>query len=616
MLVYGDRFRFEDPRAKLDGIEAAWAEAARLPPGLIRHGALVGAFVEASELAQGLADLEFEAAGEDDVTALQGAAMAVVMEAARAVAQSWSLLPLREKVAGGAGRMRGAGAEVSGRGAVEFASLPTSRIHPSSDALRAPPSPARGEGERLRALLPDAAIRAKQAEGHAFYALYPEAYFEAARTLPSATPVVGLRSIGAGLAAMAAVGAGGKAPFSLRPVGHPFRREIRASARLRARVAATPVAAWAIADEGPGLSGSSFGAAADWLEAEGVPASRIVFLPSHAGDPGPEADPAHLRRWREARRPTADFDDLTGRAHGAVPPLAHWFADRTGEPLAPLEDLSAGAWRARRFADEASWPPAHPGFERRKHLLRTDRGAWLLKFAGLGREDRSKLDRARALHRAGFGVEPVDLRHGFLAERWRDDARPLRADESVPVERLAAYLGFRAGAFPADAPGASLIELARMARVNVEDALGAKAAARLAWTDAELADLQHAVRPVQVDARLHRWEWLVAPEGRRLKTDALDHAGGHDLVGAQDLAWDLAGAAVEFDLPEHEAGRLLALCGYDTGQGRALYALLTTGYLAFQLGLWTLAGGADNGRPAALAAGYARRLERMRAPHV
>ncbi|MBC6982695.1 hypothetical protein [Caulobacter sp. 17J80-11] len=616
MLVYGDRARIEDPRAKLDGIEAAWAAAARLPPGLIRHSALVGAFVEASELAQGLADLEFEAAGEDDLTPLQGAAMAVVMEAAREVARSWN-----SKISPHWGEEPPARAAMGGSSGAPDLSLANTfgatggrraKLEPPIAASRLLP-PVGGDLGALARLLPGTVIRTKQAEGHAFYALYPEAYLEAARTLPSATRVVGLRSIGAGLAAMAAVGAGGKAPFSLRPVGHPFRREIRASARLRASVAA-PAAAWAIADEGPGLSGSSFGAAADWLEAEGVPASRIVFLPSHAGDPGPEADPAHLRRWTEARRLTADFDDLTGRAHGAVPPLAEWFADRTGEPLAPLEDLSAGAWRARWFADEASWPPAHAGLERRKYLLRTDRGAYLLKFAGLGREDRAKLDRARALHHAGCGVEPVDLRHGFLAERWRDDARPLREGETVPVESLAAYLSFRANAFPADAPGASLIELARMARVNAEEALGSRAVARLAWTDAELAELQHAARPILIDGRLHRWEWLLAPEGRLLKTDALDHAGGHDLVGAQDLAWDLAGAAVEFDLSEDDVGRLLALCGYDTGEGRALYAMLTPCYLAFQLGLWTLAADADDGRPAALAGRYAATLERRIAP--
>ena len=37
-----------------------------------------------------------------------------------------------------------------------------------------------------------------------------------------------------------------------------------------------------------------------------------------------------------------------------------------------------------------------------------------------------------------------------------------------------------------------------------------------------------------------------------MKTDALDHAFGHDLVGCQDIAWDLAGAAVEFDLDTEE----------------------------------------------------------------
>ena len=33
-----------------------------------------------------------------------------------------------------------------------------------------------------------------------------------------------------------------------------------------------------------------------------------------------------------------------------------------------------------------------------------------------------------------------------------------------------------------------------------------------------------------------------------LKTDALDHSEGHDLIGCQDIAWDVVGAATELEL--------------------------------------------------------------------
>ena len=47
-----------------------------------------------------------------------------------------------------------------------------------------------------------------------------------------------------------------------------------------------------------------------------------------------------------------------------------------------------------------------------------------------------------------------------------------------------------------------------------------------------------------------------ARDGHLLKTDALDHHAAHDLVGCQDIAWDIAGAAVELDLAPAERDRL------------------------------------------------------------
>src|SRR5690606_28749357 len=63
----------------------------------------------------------------------------------------------------------------------------------------------------LAALSPAGPVRCKPMEGHAFYCLYPEAYAEAARRsrLPPSTMVIGIRSIGMGLAAMVAAALGG-----------------------------------------------------------------------------------------------------------------------------------------------------------------------------------------------------------------------------------------------------------------------------------------------------------------------------------------------------------------------------------------------------------------------
>src|SRR5699024_7017902 len=70
-------------------------------------------------------------------------------------------------------------------------------------------------------------VTCRQPEGYTFYALYPEAYAEAARSLPAAShAVIGLRSIGTGLAAMVASRTTAPVTATLRPHGHPFRRVI------------------------------------------------------------------------------------------------------------------------------------------------------------------------------------------------------------------------------------------------------------------------------------------------------------------------------------------------------------------------------------------------------
>ena len=54
-------------------------------------------------------------------------------------------------------------------------------------------------------------------------------------------------------------------------------------------------------------------------------------------------------------------------------------------------------------------------------------------------------------------------------------------------------------------------------------------------------------------------EWIRTTSGW-IKTDALDHHNDHLLPGNQDIAWDIAGAAVEFGLrPELSRTRYLRL---------------------------------------------------------
>jgi hypothetical protein len=554
MLVFGDRERRCDPRAAIEelsrAVDAIAESGGRAAGALARHGALAGALVDASELAQGLADAACapDSDGPEARTAVGDAAMRVLAALAEALARSWDGGPIGDL------------------------------------------APVRAAVAALSAMNLPASIELRTAEGHAYYALYPEAYLEAARAAVAAEPgprrVIGIRSIGAGLAAIVARACDAPLPATVRPRGDPQRRRVTVAPELAREWAGATVA---IVDEGPGLSGSSFGAVIDAALAAGVPEARIEIYPGHTGEPGPVAPAEERARWRRLQR----------RVEPGIPARVAERAlrDLVGPLEGPIEDVSAGAWRAHRFASPEAWPPVVAYQERCKLLVRAGGARWLARFAGIGRAGEHALARTRALADAGFGPEVAGLGHGFLVERWLDDAAPLDADASADadggfprdrlVEHVGRYLCFRRDAFPADASrGASPARLLEMMRRNASLApsgaiVPAPGGALDRWRPAALATR---ARPIEVDAKLHRWEWLVHG-GRLVKTDGVDHHAGHDLIGCQDVAWDVAGAIVELALSPAEARRLVDRVGVD----RELLAFLHAAYLAFQLGRHAMA---------------------------
>jgi hypothetical protein len=576
MLVYGDIERVETVGAKRAAITDRLSQAFSMPPGIERHGALVTAFISASELVQGIVDAEFHELGFDARTKSHEAGMECLSILARAVGESW-----RSNL---------------------------TQLTPLSQTFF----------EKLQGFDPSQTIRTKQAEGYAFYALYPESYLEAARVsgLGPDTQVIGIRSIGAGLSALVAAELGAPAPFTLRPVGHPFEREVRVDPDLTKSLASSGKA-FAIVDEGPGLSGSSFGAVADWLEEAGISRHQIHFFPSHCGALGPQASDKHQARWSSAARHLVTMDDLLLRGQSSRR-IERWVESLLGPLDGPLEEISGGAWRSRRYPDEGSWPPANIQQERRKFLARTNGTAWMVKFAGLGETGAQKLRIAGQLHKAGFTPEPTGCLHGFLVERWHGELEGLdrsRISRGSLIDQVGAYLGFRARHFPAAAhQGASLEALRRMAIYNAGQALGEAMAAALEQSLADPSTLESRVHRICTDNRLHAWEWLVSG-GRLIKTDALDHSAAHDLVGHQDVSWDVAGAIIELDLPDDEASRLCQIVRQESGRpvDQALLAFVLPCYLAFQLGAHLMAAGALGEGPEAtrlrrVADHYGRRL--------
>jgi hypothetical protein len=578
MLVFEDRVYPRDPRQLLVTLNAGLRQVGAMPPGISRHANLAALLIAAGELSQGLADASFAEGGCETRSPPERAGMALLERIARALRVSWD------------------------------------------SGFRALAGPLVGVAAEFQDLVLPERITTKRAEGFAFYALYPETYLAAAGGLQQISPtrVLGIRSIGTALAAVVAEALASVGSATVRPIPVGDTRVVVASGAFTAEVAGGKNLLHAVVDEGPGWSGSSFGAAADWLEDQGVASDQIHFFPSHLGELSEWSHPRHRRRWRSAQRHTVDFAEITvQRPRRPEHNLATWFTDLVGPPEAPLLDLSQGRWRGLHYDHKADWPPSLGNLERRKFLLCAGGRRWLLKFVGLGPAAGTLVERACRLHQAGFSPEVAGYRHGFLLERWQDGARPLHAASHAPVpaEMVGHYLAFRATHFPAmPADGASLVKLWEMARFNVILGLGEHWAAALDSWQPKLAGMQSRVRPIATDNRLHSWEWLVTADGRHLKTDVVDHAASWDLVGCQDLAWDVVGAMIELDLPPPSVQCLLAVLtrsGHEVDP--ALIEFLTPCYLAFQLGLCSIAADIARSEAERLGVGAVHYRERLRA---
>jgi hypothetical protein len=559
MLVYGDHERTESPRAALADLSKEAAALTSLPPGLLRSAQAARVLIAAGELSQGLIDAFFHPRGVDAAGRVELLCGRLVHEAARVLLRSEQ-----------------GDVDLNGHGLPKLLAW------------------------LGRARLPDEIV-IKVPEGYAFYAVYPELYLQAAQALRDEAGgrvvAIGLRSIGTSLAAAVAAGAGATSPpRTLRPVGHPFGRSVSVAPSLEKKILREG-SLFAIADEGPGLSGSSFGSVADWLEDRGVAPSQIVFFPSHRGSPGPHASERHRTRWQRARRLGVDFDSLF--MSGPRPRLTAMIEAGAGAEVTGIEDISGGRWRAKLYRSPMEWPPACPHRERRKFIAMAGGRPILAKFNGLGRAGDERLERARRL--GEFIPRTIGLAHGFLLSEWLSDARPIGPGEEMDRGRLVqvvgSYIGFLARHLPAKRPGASPERLLEMARFNTGQALGPDLGAELDRFQSRISYFTRSARYVCTDNKLHLWEWLALPDGRLLKADALDHHASHDLIGAQDPAWDIAGAFVELSLIGEEQAALLEavarISPYRADRSSLLF--YTACYLAFQLGYYSMAAAIDGG---------------------
>lgn len=534
MLVYGDHQESADPRELRRALNREVAAVAGLPAGLHRHARLVGALTEAGRLLQGIADASLAEMKQDRRTEAIDEVTAFLAELGRSVCRSWD----------------SGFAEVG-----EVPPLLLTRDVPDQVTLKVP-------------------------EGFAFYAVYSEAYIEAARRLVLSAPprLIGIRSIGTSLAAVAAAALGAPDPVTVRPFGDPFDRQIAIAPGLE-RELLDGEAHYIIVDEGPGLSGSSFAAVAEWLLERGIAPERIAVLPSHGGAPGAAVTPARRDWWSTVQRQVGDFGDRWS------PLLQRWCAASLGRLDCHLHELSPGSWRNLHYGSEKDWPAVVAPWERRKFIGGIPGDRLLVKFAGLGGIGEEKLRIARALHSEGLVPQPLTLVHGFLVERWCDDGAPLASDDR-PMREVARYIGTRAKFLPAaSGSGASVEELLKMARRNISVEFGDDAASLRRWKG-RAGELERRIVRVRTDNKMDRHEWLRTVSGRLIKTDALDHHQAHDLVGCQDAAWDVAGAIIEFDLDQIERACFVDLVAQESGRriDRDLLDFYALAYCAFRLG--------------------------------
>lgn len=560
MQVFGDAMHSERASHKVEAIRELMHAARLQAPGVQRHSALAFALLEAGELLQAVSDSRFNANGQCDGPSAAPeivATTALTIALARRCAASWI------------------------SGFERCLAEPVQLL------------------DACEAMLSEESFSVKQPEGYAFYAIYPEAYFMAAARFVALTGcgvcrVVGLRSIGTSLGAMVAAAVGETHFTTLRPVGHPFRRRLSVSGRWPE---ASPEVCHAVVDEGPGLSGSSMAAVVRHLRASGCAAERIHLFPGHAGGPGAHATDEVRSLWATSNKHIVDFDDLILHATSPHQRLRAWVEQVVGPLRVALEDVSGPRWRSAHSVLNALDAPVHPWQERRKFLAYTAHGAWLVKFGGLGLAARRRFECARMLGDAGLCPQVAGWCHGFLIERWHDDMTPLKYGSELGgglrerlLQAISKYIAYRARHFPMpQAAGASLAALNQMARSNSAEAFGA--AFDASWkAHLGLAQKLHVrVQPVRTDNRMHAWEWLER-QNRFLKTDAIDHHAGHDLIGCQDPAWDVAGGVVEFDLSARERELLLeGLRALECNIDPELLCFYIPAYMAFQLGHFRLA---------------------------
>jgi len=375
-------------------------------------------------------------------------------------------------------------------------------------------------------------------EGFAYYSLHPLDFADLAAGAEISggyAAVVGIRSIGTTLSAvvLAALHKRGvhAERMTVRPTGHPYRRHTGFSPEQLRWIAEQRAlqADFLVVDEGPGMSGSSLLSVGEALLGAGVPRARIQFLCSRQPDLHSLCAENAARRW-------SGFRFRAAQAASRLPEDAQIY-------------IGGGYWRYELLGeDPAAWPASWSQMEKMK-FLSADRRR-LIKFEGLGRFGEEIYRRAVVLGDAGFAPPPAKPANGFGCYPFLDGTilTPADVDREV-LERMAEYCAFRRCAFAEFSPRYPLPgddSLQTMVRFNLMEEFGVDVHGSLSSLAGD--------NPVLVDGRMLPHKWLRTREGRLIKCDGTAHGDDHFFPGpATDIAWDLAGVIVEWNLANDHA---------------------------------------------------------------
>jgi hypothetical protein len=386
------------------------------------------------------------------------------------------------------------------------------------------PEPLRGFASRLEQISVPAKLYTSPPEGFTYYALHPLDFATLASTaVEQGKPcaVIGIRSIGTTLSAVVSeqLRRQGSVPISritLRPVGHPYNRTIQFTGeQTRWLQQQKEISAeFVVVDEGPGRSGSTFLSVAEALGKAGIPVGKITLLGSRKPDIAELCTYNAGKRWNQFRFFEAP-SSLTARFYDH---FAAW----------------GGEWRTAFLSTKANWPATWPQMERAKYLSPDKK--FFFKFEGLGAYGEIAQNRARRLAKAGFSSNVQDAGGGFARYNVIKGHCLDYVDISAgALEQVAKYCAFRAIEFR---ERYSPEPLTQMVRFNLMQEFG------MEWN----GELREPARTVLVDGHMQPYEWIQGDDGRLLKTDAVGHGDDHFFPGPTSIAWDLAGAAVEWDL--------------------------------------------------------------------